>query len=359
MINKPVRVLVGMSGGVDSSVAAALLVEQGVDVTGAFMKQWSDTKDVSGLCSWKQDRRDALRVAAHLGIPLLTLDFEQEYRESVMSYLFTEYSAGRTPNPDVLCNKDIKFGAWLRTAQRLGFSHLATGHYAQIQSSTKEGITQYQLLSSVDEEKDQTYFLHQLNQEQLAHTLFPIGGYTKKQVRELAKKYHLPTADRAESMGICFVGEMPMKQFLEQKIPHTPGDIRMSTGEIIGTHDGLAFYTIGQRHGFEQVGGGRPLFVVQKKFAENQLIVGYDDDPLLYTKEVLLDTMDWVSGQTPTLPLHCRVRTRHRQPLQEATIVWSEEKYSLLFLEKQKAITPGQFAVLYHRDACLGGGIIS
>lgn len=362
------KVLVGLSGGVDSSVTAALLVEQEYEVTGAYMKQWSDSQELSGVCSWKEDRRDALRVAAKLGIQLLTLDFEKEYKEWVMGYMFSEYEAGRTPNPDVMCNKFIKFGAWLEKAKELGFDYLATGHYATVARITdhvtfNKGASEdtcYVLRAAKDQNKDQTYFLHQIGQEQLAHAMFPLGQYTKDEVRELAQKFDLPTANRAESMGICFVGEVPMKQFLEQKISHKPGKIITTSGETIGEHDGLTFYTIGQRHGFQQKGGDKPLFVVEKRHESNELVVGYADDPLLFAEEMTVVQMHWVSGQVPALPLECEVRTRHRQQLQAVTIQSADaDTLSVSFTEKQRALTPGQFAVFYKEGVCLGGGIIN
>ena len=245
------KILVGMSGGVDSSVAAALLVEQGYDVTGAYMVNFDSkndgeygNKDLDLEC-WRKDYRDAVRVAAHLGIKLIRLDFTKEYREFVLGYMFDEYEKGRTPNPDVMCNKIVKFDAWVKKAKQLGFDALATGHYA-----TKKHVDQsYALGTAKDENKDQTYFLHQLNQEQLAFAEFPLGELSKEEVRVLAKKFSLPTAEKEESMGICFVGEVPMNEFLQQKISKKPGNIILSsTGEIIGKHEGLTFYTIGQRN---------------------------------------------------------------------------------------------------------------
>lgn len=358
MIKKKQKVLVAMSGGVDSSVVAALLLKAGYDVTGAYMKQWDDS-DKSGVCTWKQDRRDALRVAAHLGIPLLTLDFEKEYKEWVMSYMFAEYEKGRTPNPDVLCNKFIKFGAWLNKARELGFDKLATGHYASLDYKGN-----YRLLEAKDTEKDQTYFLHQLSQEQLSHTLFPIGDYTKKEVREMASKFGLPTAERAESMGICFIGEVSMKEFLLKKIKPQPGVIVTSDGQKIGEHDGLPFYTIGQRHlGTKSLelktekGETKALYVVDKNFNTNELVVGDDNDPLLYKKEAEISDINWISGQTPVFPLKCEVRLRHRQ-IKQSAIVVVDKQTIIKFKTPQKAVTPGQFAVLYKNGECLGGGVI-
>lgn len=375
-----------MSGGVDSSVAAALLVEQGYDVTGAFMINYdTDTRidaddanntDAKTSC-WFPDYQDALRVAAKIGMPLFKLDFVKEYRELVLEYMYREYEAGRTPNPDVMCNKFIKFGVWLDAAKHLGFEKLATGHYASVsyESHTTYQISHtnmnkkndsedlvrdicYVLRVPKDEIKDQTYFLHQLNQEQLSHTMFPLGEYTKSEVRALARKFDLPTAEKGESMGICFVGEVPMKDFLRDKISVGAGNIVMSNGEVIGQHEGLAFYTIGQRHGFEQKGGGKSLFVVQKRFDVKELVVGYEDDPLLYTQQIHVSQMHWIHGQTPDFPLQCEVRLRHRQELQKATCYMEGDISIIDFDQQQRAVTPGQFAVLYKDGECLGGGVI-
>lgn len=346
-----------MSGGVDSSVAAALLLKKGYEVVGAYMKQWSDTKDIHGICSWKDDRREALRVAAHLGIPLLTLDFEKEYKEWVVTYMFEEYKLGRTPNPDVMCNKFVKFGVWLDKAREMGFDFMATGHYAQI--GVLKGKKSVKLLEAVDTDKDQTYFLHQVSQEQLQHVLFPVGEYTKKQVRSLAKKFKLPTAQREESMGICFIGEIPMKQFLQQKIQPKKGKIVNANGDLIGEHDGLPFYTIGQRHGFSQSGGGKPLFVVGKNQKKNELVVGFEDDPLLYQKEIEVLDVNWCSGQGINFPLECTMRLRHRQPLQKGRLEMRGKRLVVVCKKEQKAVTPGQFAVFYKDGECFGGGVVA
>ena len=322
---KTEKVLVALSGGVDSSVAALLLKKQGYDITGAFMVNYED-----GLGCWREDYQDALRVAAKLNMPLLKLDFTKEYEKFVLDFMFLEYEAGRTPNPDVLCNKLIKFGVWLKKAQDLGFNKLATGHYARVEKDEKGRC---KLMVGHDKAKDQTYFLHQLNQEQLSHTLFPISRMAKKEVREMAKEHDLPTAEKEESMGICFVGEVPMKDFLMKRIKPSPGKIVLSGGEVIGEHDGLPFYTIGQRRlkilNFKtevRTSKTKPLYVVEKNFKANELIVGYADDPLIFKQEITVNNLNWISGQALKFPLQCKVRLRHGQELQDAERYLGEAK---------------------------------
>jgi len=349
------KILVYMSGGVDSSVAAALLVKAGYDVTGAFMIDYDD-ETCPGSC-WHGDYEDALRVCAKLGIKLLRLDFQKEYKKHVLDYMYEEYEAGRTPNPDVLCNKFIKFGVWMDKAKELGFDHVATGHYARL--GRKWLNQRVDLLRSKDENKDQTYFLHQLTQEKLQHVLFPLGKYTKPEVRKLAKKFDLPTAEKEESMGICFVGEVPMKDFLQKRIKPKKGKIITSAGEVVGEHDGLAFYTIGERGLGLGKGDGKPYFVVSKNLEKNELIVGHEDDPLLYKKEINVTEMHWISGQTPRFPLKCKVRLRHRQTLEDCIIESNSTETIVHFFKIQRAPTPGQFAVFYFKKKCLGGGVIT
>ena len=327
-----------MSGGVDSSVAAALLVKQGYDITGMFAVNYEDiashdeARQRRAESCWSRDYQDALRVCAKLGIKLLRLNFVKEYKKLVLNYMYREYEAGRTPNPDVLCNKFIKFGVWLTKAKQLGFNKIATGHYANVAHNTYHVTTHgpgamcYVLRVAKDANKDQTYFLHQLTQSQLKHVLFPIGNYTKPQVRALAKKLKLPTAEKEESMGICFVGEVPMKEFLQKKIKLHPGKILMSDGQEVGRHEGLAFYTIGER-GLGINKNNKPLYVLDKNKKTNELIVGFEEDPLLYKKEIEVENLNWISG-APKFPFRCLVRLRHRQPLQKCTVCHCEEAKS-------------------------------
>lgn len=351
------KVFVGMSGGVDSSVTAALLVDQGYDVTGVFMKNWSDTKDPqTGECAWKEERRDAMEVAAHLGIPFETYDFEEAYRTHVVDYLYREYAAGRTPNPDVLCNSAVKFDLFLKKALKEGADFVATGHYARIK---KEGES-YQLLAGRDRKKDQSYFIFRLGQKELAHLLFPIGELDKEDVRAYAKNAGIPTADKKDSQGICFIGKVDLKDFLKDAIPPVPGVIETVEGEVLGEHQGIAPFTIGQRHGLG-LGGGTPYFVVGKDMERHALVVAKGTDhPALYKKTLTADELTWVSGTEPALPFTCEARIRYRQPLQKCTVQPGEKAGSVHveFDDEQRAVSPGQFVVFYSNDILLGGGVI-
>lgn len=373
MANKLGKVVVGMSGGVDSSVAAALLVEQGYEVIGAFMKNWSDTKGPTGECAWKEERRDAMRVAALLGIPFVTFDFEKEYKEEVVEYLFREYGAGRTPNPDIVCNSAIKFPLFWREAKKLGADYIATGHYAQVQpTANSEQPTVFKLQRAVDSNKDQTYFLCGITAEDLAHTLFPVGHLKKSEVRELARKFKLPVAEKKDSTGICFIGEVSMSEFLSQRISKKKGDIVTVDDKKVGEHNGVWFYTIGQRHGFGG-GGGLPYFVVDRDLEKNELIVAPGaEHPRLYKKEIEVKDMHWISGKSPEMPFECEVRIRHRAPLAKAVLEFGirnkelgadeaiipNSRFIIRFGELQRAVTPGQMAVIYKDNTCLGGGVI-
>ena len=355
------KILVCLSGGVDSSAAAALLVKQGYNVEAAFMVNY-EAKNEKGISCWQSDYQDALRVSAKLGIKLYKLNFVEEYEKMVLDYMYKQYENGLTPNPDILCNKFIKFGVWLKKAEEMGFDKIATGHYAQIAQKKDK----YLLLQAKDKQKDQTYFLHQLNQNQLSKIIFPLGKIYKTKVRKLATKFDLPNADKEESMGICFIGEVPMKKFLSQRIAKKEGDVVLSsTGSIIGKHDGLAFNTIGQRYTCSNLGGtlNKPLFVLCKNIKKNELVVGFDDDNLLYAKSAICKNTHWISGQTPNFRLKCKVRLRHQQKLQNCTVEKTDEADSdtvkILFNSPQRAVTPGQFAVFYKSKKCLGGGVIA
>lgn len=353
------KVLVGMSGGVDSSVAAALLVRRGFRVTGGFIKNWSDTKDLAtGECAWKAERRDALRVAARLGIPLLTFDFEEAYRRKVVSVLFKGYADGVTPNPDVLCNEEIKFGLFLREAQRLGFDRVATGHYARIRRG-RDGTAH--LLRGVDPDKDQSYFLYRVPQPALRLALFPIGHLEKTRVRSLAKRSGLPVADKPDSQGICFIGKLDMAEFLRKGIPPRPGPIVDGDGRVLGEHDGLDGYTIGQRERIKVAQGPEPWFVADKDLAGNRLVVVQGaDHPRLFSSSVELSDIHWVPGVPPAYPQACRVQIRYRQDPVPATVSAGRGKRIRVdFRRPVKAVAPGQSAVIYRGQECLGGGIIT
>lgn len=351
------RVVVGMSGGVDSSVAALLLKQQGYEVIGIFMKNWDDT-DEFGHCTAEADAEDVRRVCAQLDIPFYTVNFEQEYSDKVFAYFLDEYRKGRTPNPDVMCNREIKFGEFLHKALELDADYLATGHYAQV---VKSGNS-FQLLRGRDVNKDQTYFLNQLSQEQLSKAMFPIGGLSKPEVRKIAHEAGLVTASKKDSTGICFIGERNFKQFLSEYLPAQPGDIRTLDGELKGRHDGLMYYTLGQRQGLG-IGGsgsGEPWFVADKDLENNILyVVQGGDHPALFSQGLIAQDVNWISGEEPGETLHCTAKFRYRQPDQEVTVdKQADGSYVVRFANPQKAITPGQAVVFYDGERCLGGGTI-
>jgi tRNA-specific 2-thiouridylase len=342
------RVIVGMSGGVDSSVAALLLKQQGYEVSGLFMKNWEDD-DTSEYCAAREDLVDAVAVAEKIGIEIDVINFSAEYKERVFTNFLHEYQAGRTPNPDVLCNAEIKFRAFLDHAVGLGADWIATGHYAQVRDA--DGL--HQLLKAEDGTKDQSYFLYRLDQAQLARTLFPLGKLYKRDVREIARRAGLAVHDKKDSTGICFIGERPFREFLNRYLPDNPGDIRTPEGKLLGRHHGLMFYTIGQRQGLgiggSRDGAGEPWYVAAKDMRNNRLIAD---------RLTALD-LSWVSGISP----HCNwvytAKTRYRQKDAACTLVAAgAERCVIEFAEPQWAVTPGQSVVLYESQVCLGGGII-
>lgn len=346
------RVFVGMSGGVDSAVAAALLVRsKKYEVIGCFLKNWSGTKNFKGECNWVQERIDALRTAAKLQIPFRTFDFEKEYRKTVVDYLFKEYKAGRTPNPDVRCNTTVKFGVFFKEARKLGADFVATGHYVKL--GKKAG--KYFLAKARDRNKDQSYFLQTLNQKELTHSLFPLGDLTKPEVRRLAKKFGFTVADKPDSQGICFIGEVPMKEFLKSKLPVKKGKIVSVDGRVLGQHDGAWFYTIGQRAG---IGGGpEPWYITEKRLKKNELVVAQGNEaPELFKKELRVGKIHWIAGQAPKLPLVCTAKIRYRQPDQKCTVYRNGK---VKFVKSQRAVSPGQFCVFYKGQEMLGGGVIA
>ncbi len=348
------RIVVGMSGGVDSSVAALLLKRHGYDVHGLYMFNWDEDED--GYCSSAGDYQDALRVAELLDFPLHRVSFAGEYRDRVFRYFLAEYEAGRTPNPDVLCNREIKFGVCFDYARRLGASRVATGHYAR---SPGDG----RLLIPHDRDKDQTYFLHSVDAGRLRNALFPIGDLVKEDVRKMAGDNGLPIHNKPDSTGICFIGERPFREFLERYLPARPGLVEDERGTTIGDHAGLMYYTIGQRKGIG-IGGasGRPeapWYVAAKDLSRNVLImVQGRDHPMLMCRELRATDVHWISGSAPALPLACRARIRHRQPLQNCTVHASDDSLRVVFDHAQWAVAPGQFVVFYVGKVCLGGGII-
>ncbi|WP_423407499.1 tRNA 2-thiouridine(34) synthase MnmA [Heyndrickxia sp. MSNUG] len=352
---KNTRVVVGMSGGVDSSVAALLLKEQGYDVIGIFMKNWDDT-DENGVCTATEDYEDVIRVCNQIGIPYYAVNFEKQYWDKVFTYFLDEYRAGRTPNPDVMCNKEIKFKAFLEHALNLGADYLATGHYARVEDRDGER----KMLRGLDENKDQTYFLNQLDQSQLERVLFPIGNLEKKRVRELAVEAGLATATKKDSTGICFIGERNFKEFLGNYLPAQPGNMETMSGEVKGKHDGLMYYTIGQRQGLGIGGSGEPWFVVGKDLERNVLLVeqGFHNE-LLYSDSITAVNISFVSDKPKPKAFECTAKFRYRQPDNAVTVEMQEDGTAkVLFKEPIRAVTPGQAVVFYNGEECLGGGTI-
>jgi len=384
-------VVVGLSGGVDSSVAAYILKEQGYNVVGMFMKNWHDTSvTISDDCPWEEDANDALLVAEHLGIPYHTIDLSEAYREKIVDYMFTEYEAGRTPNPDVLCNREIKFDVFLKHALKLGADYVATGHYCRKGEVMINGSKQYQLLAGKDPSKDQSYFLCQLNQDQLSKVLFPIGELLKSEVRQVARDINLSTANKKDSQGLCFIGKVKLPDFLKQQLKSKIGDIieisehderyldlkeniqaeskaytyHADEGTVVGQHNGAHYFTIGQRKGLQVGGSPKPLFVIATDTKKNIIYVGQGEDhPGLQRKALRIKTEDihWVQ---PSYKLnigdHLNVsaRIRYRQPLVDAVLMRLDNGLYLQFTTPMKSITPGQFAAWYIQDELIGSGVI-
>lgn len=354
---KDTTVVIGMSGGVDSSVAALLLKEQGYNVIGIFMKNW-DEKDENGACTATEDYEDVRRVCDHIGITYYSVNFVKEYWDKVFTYFLDEYKKGRTPNPDVMCNKEIKFKAFLDFAMKIGADYMATGHYAQ--NDFVDG--EYRLIRGNDSNKDQTYFLCTLGQYQLSKTLFPVGHLTKSEVRKIASEAGLWTANKKDSTGVCFIGERDFDKFLDNYLPAKPGDIISLSGEKVGRHSGLMHYTLGQRKGLGigGVGTGEPWFVVDKDLKKNILyVVQGENNPALYTYGLTATDLHWVSEREVDKVFTCTAKFRYRQPDQGVIVFMGKDNTcKVVFDNPQRAITPGQAVVFYKNEVCLGGGII-
>jgi tRNA-uridine 2-sulfurtransferase len=354
------RIVVGLSGGVDSAVSALLLKRQGYDVVGLFMKNWEDDDD-DEYCSTRQDFIDAAAAADVIGIEFEAVNFAAEYKERVFASFLHEYSAGRTPNPDVLCNAEIKFKAFLDHAIRMGAEQIATGHYARVREVNGE----FQLLRGLDAGKDQSYFLHRLSQAQISKAVFPVGGLQKREVREIAMQANLPNHAKKDSTGICFIGERPFREFLERYLPRQPGPMQTPDGTKVGEHQGLMYYTIGQRQGLgiggTKAGEGTPWFVLDKQLDTNTLIVAQGHDhPMLFKSTLRAADASWISGSAPAAEVLYGAKTRYRQADAPCRITHNQSSdFSLEFEAPQWAVTPGQSAVLYSGDLCLGGGIIN
>lgn len=351
--------MIGLSGGVDSAVAAYLLKCDGYQVSALFMKNW-DEDDQNGQCSAEADLQDATQVAATLKIPLHSRNFSSEYWQQVFAHFLAEYQAGRTPNPDVLCNREIKFTTFLEHALALGADAIGTGHYARIRHQGGH----YQLLKAQDDNKDQSYFLHLLNQTQLARVLFPLGELAKTKVRAMAEQQGFANFGKKDSTGICFIGERHFKEFLSRYLPAQPGEIQTEDGKVVGKHDGVMYYTLGQRQGLG-IGGsigsnGQPWYVLGKNLEQNLLIVGQGPQhALLYQQALIAETPHWI-GETPPVSFRCQAKTRYRQPDQACWVKhWDHQSIVVEFDSPQRAITPGQSVVFYQGEVCLGGAVIA
>lgn len=350
-------VVCGMSGGVDSSVAALLLKNQGYNVIGIFMKNWEET-DENGCCTATQDYEDVKRVCEKIGIPYYTVNFAKEYMDNVFQDFLSEYQKGRTPNPDVLCNREIKFGSFLDYVNKLGADYIATGHYCKIEHIDGK----HYLMNCKDTNKDQTYFLNQLNQKQLEKVLFPLSDLTKDEVREIAKQNDLITFEKKDSTGICFIGERKFKDFLKNYLPAKPGKIVDLDGKIVGEHDGLMYYTLGQRRGLniggKSGGNGDRWFVVKKDLKNNKLIVSQGEDDLLFSSSCITYKVNWIPDIPNEKEFDCYAKFRYRQPDQKVRVKILEDKVVVTFYQKQRAVTEGQYVVFYNNGYCLGGGVI-
>lgn len=353
--NKDIKVVVGISGGVDSSVAALLLKEQGYDVTGIFMKNWDDT-DENGVCTADEDFSDAVKVCNQLDIPYYSINFEREYYDRVFTYFLDEYKKGRTPNPDIMCNKEIKFKAFLDFAMNLGADFIATGHYARIKKDDDGNVL---LLRGVDNNKDQTYFLSQLSQDQIKNVMFPVGELEKKEVRKLAKDNKLATANKKDSTGICFIGERDFNEFLSNYLPAKPGDMVTMDKKVMGKHQGLMYHTIGQRRGLGIGGLGEPWFVCGKDLEKNQLIVCQgEDNENLFSDRLLASNFSTTMARMPEKEFDCVAKFRYRQKDIPVHVRFLDEDHIEVTYEHVKAVTPGQACVLYDGEICIGSAII-
>lgn len=351
-------VVVGMSGGVDSSVSALLLKQQGYNVIGLFMNNWEE-KDDCGICTATEDFEDVRRVCSAIGIPYYSINFAKEYMDRVFTHFLDEYKKGRTPNPDVLCNREIKFGPFLQHAKMMGADYIATGHYCKIE---KVG-NQYFLKKAKDKSKDQTYFLNQLSQEQLSQVIFPLADIEKTEIRKIASEYNLVNAKKKDSTGICFIGERNFKNFLKNYIPAKQGDIVDLNGNVVGKHDGVLYYTLGQRRGLniggKSGGSGERWFVLKKDVLNNKLIVSQGEDDKLFSSSLLAIEFNWIPAKPTKTKFDCLAKFRYRQPDQKVTVEINDDTVSVIFAEKQRAVTEGQYVVLYdENENCLGGGVI-